>query len=178
MRGVAAHLVQRRRGVDIPEDLERMGRGVARDPLDQLGIEHADPARLDDDVGVGRFGKNTAQPLGRRRVHHRSRIGGRLDVAMLMPIERVRFVEDDIVAMPRQRRQDAAVIGRRPVPIGGQQAGAVESDLHAGTPVWRLAATASSSSARWVQVWRARIVSSPEAIKDRRKAGSSRIAFR
>ena len=76
-----------------------------------------------------------AAPLQRRRrspaqttTWHQS---GRGDVAMLLPVEGVGLVEGDLVAAPRQRLEQPAIVGGGAVPVAGDQAGAVESDLHA-----------------------------------------------
>ena len=81
----------------------------------------------------------------------------------------------DLVPAPGEFAEDAPVIGRSPVPVGRQQAGSVERDLHAAdAPSSRpsVAAMDMSSRARWAQVWRARIVSSPCATRLCRRAGS------
>ena len=52
MVGVGAHLGERRRGVDVPEDAAaRPGRAAREDAVEQQVVEDADAARLDDDVG-------------------------------------------------------------------------------------------------------------------------------
>src|SRR4051794_40702284 len=44
------HFVQGGGGVDVPEDLQRAWPRMVYDPRNQLVIEYAHPARLDDDV--------------------------------------------------------------------------------------------------------------------------------
>src|SRR5690606_22873982 len=121
---------------------------------------------------------------------HRTGPRRRIDVAVLLPVEGVGLVEGDLVPPLRQSAQDAAIIGRRAVPVRGEQAGAVEGDLawacrsvHAiflagVSKAVRPATMSSSSSARWAQVWRRRIVSSPAETSDCRSAGSSRSHLR
>ncbi len=55
----------------------------------------------------------------------------RLDIAVLLPVEGVGFVEGDAVAAPGEVAQQAAIVGGGAVPVGGQQARSVEGDLHA-----------------------------------------------
>ena len=108
--------------------------GLLRDhAFEQLAVEHADAARLDHDVGLARLGEHAAQALDRRRIDHRARPLGRLDVAVLLAVEGVGLVEGDVVAMRRQRLEDAAIIGRGAVPVGRQQARSVEGDFHAAS---------------------------------------------
>ena len=175
VRGIAAHLVERRGGVDVPEQLQRVGAGVVEDTVDQFSVEHTDARRLHDDVGMRRLGEDGTQPVGGGGVDDRAGIGGRIDVAVLLPVEGVGLVEGDVVAVGGEGGEDAAVIGRGPVPVARQEAGAVEGDLHAAVLVVRRATMARSSSARWAQVWRVRMVWRPEAISASRTSRSSRI---
>src|SRR3712207_1506295 len=101
---------------------------------------------------------------------------------MLLPVEGVGLVEGDGVAAPGEVAQQAAVVSGGAVPIGRQQARAVEGDLHAvisrGAEAPSLAVTARSSAARCAQVWRARIVARPLSTRARRRSASSRRAAR
>ena len=55
--GFGAHLVERRGRIDVPENLQRVGPRMFDDAGDQLVVEHADAARLDDDVGGAALGR-------------------------------------------------------------------------------------------------------------------------
>ena len=81
----------------------------------------------------GRLGEHGAQPRLRRRVDAHLGPVRRLDVAVLLPVEGVGLVEGDAVAARREVAEQAAVIGRGAVPVGGQQARSVERDPHSAT---------------------------------------------
>src|SRR6185437_1748517 len=57
---------------------------------------------------------------------------------MRLTVECIGLVEGDVVAAAREIAQEPAVIRRGAVPVGRQQAGAVERDLHAGTASFML----------------------------------------
>jgi hypothetical protein len=133
MRGVVPYLVERRGGIHIPEDSQRAGPRILDHSLQQLAIEKAYAARLDDNVGVRRFREHPPQPFRGGGVDDGSSPLGWFDIPMLLPLEGIGFVEADLIAMRRQRLQNAAIIGRSAVPVGGQQAGSIEGDLHAAS---------------------------------------------
>src|SRR5690349_21762865 len=118
---------------------------MLEDSVYQLRVEHADAARLDDDVGIRRALENGAKSFGGRIVHHRPGPGLQLHVAMLLPVIRVGLVESDLVPAARKIAQKPAIISRSAVPPRGQQARTVESNLHAA-----LSRTGSSTAARKV----------------------------
>ena len=154
--------------------------------LQQL-VEHPHAARLDDQVGApGVFqGRDDAALVGRIDDDPRPvRVG---DVAVLLPFEGVGLVEGDAVAALGERPQDAAVVGGGAVPVGGDEARSEEGDFQSGAHgsgrsqggarrlgraarSWR--SMASSSSTRWAQVCRSRMVSRPAARPRRAMAGS------
>src|SRR5690606_17376085 len=93
----------------------------------------------------------------------------RIDVAMLLPVEGVGLVEGDLVAPPGECREKAPIVGSGAVPIGGEQARAVEGHLHAATSadgarIWPT--MPSNSSTRCLQVCRARMAAKPFAASD------------
>src|SRR5262249_14809408 len=101
----------------------------------------------------------------------------RLDIGVVLALEGARLEKADAVAALGKRPDQAAIISGRTVPIGRQQAGAVEPDLHAVsfhslrmTP--REVRIAISSSTRCEQLWRARIVSRPLFARASAKSGS------
>ena len=53
------------------------------------------------------------------------------DVAVLLPVKGVRLVKGDAMPAPVQRADDAAVVGRGAVPVGGDEAGPEERDVQA-----------------------------------------------
>src|SRR3546814_20180665 len=71
------------------------------------------------------------QRVRRRGIDHHARPVGRVDVTMLLPVEGIRFIECDAMAMPGKLLQYPAIIGGCAVPVGGKQAGAVKGDLPA-----------------------------------------------
>src|SRR5438105_4762979 len=77
-----------------------------------------------------------------------------LDVAVLLPLIRIRFVNRDAVAALMQRLDQAAVVGRGAVPVSGKHTRNKKRNLHRSTS----AMIDISSSTRWAQVCRARTV--------------------
>ena len=55
---------------------------------------------------------------------------------MLLPFVSVGLEEGDLVAARGQRPDDPAVIGRGAVPVGRNQARAVEGDIQSGASAW------------------------------------------
>ena len=131
MRRIGAHFVQRRGGIDIPENAQGIGTGALHDAGDQVIVEHAHAARLDHDIGVGGFVHDAGEALDGGGIDGDARPVGRIDIAMLLPIESVGFVETDVMAATGQFAQDAAIIGGGAVPVGGEEAGSVKGDFHA-----------------------------------------------
>ena len=119
---VGAHLVQRRGGIDVPEDLKRVGPCMLDHSGDQLVVEYADSARLHHDVGSARFLEHGAQALGSRRIDNRACPRLRLHVPVLLALIGIRFVKRDLVAAAREVAQQSAIIGRGAVPPRRQQA--------------------------------------------------------
>src|SRR3546814_10895326 len=89
-------------------------------------VEHADAAGLHDDVGLGGLVHHALQRVRRRGIDHHARPVGRVDVTMLLPVEGIRFIECDAMAMPGKLLQYPAIIGGCAVPVGGKQAGRSE----------------------------------------------------
>ena len=104
----------------------------------------------------------------RRPIDHDPRPGRRLDVAVALALERIGLEEGDLVAARRERLEDAAVVGRRAVPVGREQARAVERDPHAA---------ASSRGARSARA-RARRRSRAARRPDARSCGAASIVRR
>ncbi len=179
-----AQLVQRRGRVHVPEDADRVRGRSGRHPLQQKVVENPDAAGLDHHVGLARLGDHRAGGVLGGGIDLHPGPGGGVDVPVLLPFERVRLVEHDVVAPPGEVGQQPPIVGRRPVPVGGQEARSVEGDLHrqavskADAGAASLSSTASSSSVRWAQVWRARMVSSPWATREARRSASSRTSAR
>ncbi len=153
--GVRPQLRQGGWGVDVPEDAHRAGPGEVEHP-EQGVVEHPDTARLDHHVRLGGPRHDLATAGFGRRPHHHFRPIRRIDIAVGLPLEGVRLIEGHLPALARQAAQQAPVVGGRAIPIGGEQARAIEGDSHwtassrgqgAGRRPSR-AAIASSSSAR------------------------------
>jgi hypothetical protein len=123
--------IEGRRRVDVPEHHQ----GARRLQLEHAGLEQrvvdADAAGLDHQVGAARLGEDAADPVGGRRIHHHPRPVRIGEVAVLLALERVGLVEGDAMAAASERADDAAVVGRRTVPVGRDQAGAEERDIEA-----------------------------------------------
>ena len=128
-----AHLVQGGGGVHVPEHGGGVGRGVVQHALQQEVVEHPHPAGLDHHVGLARLRQHLAGGALGGGIDHRAGVGGRVDVAVLLPVVGVGLVEGDVPAAPMQLAQHAAVVGGRPVPIGRDQRRAVKGQLHGAT---------------------------------------------
>ena len=156
VRGIASHLVERRRGIDVPIDRQRAAIGMPQHPFEQFTVEHPDTVRLDHDIGPAGFGENAVETRLGRGIDHRAKPFGRLDVAMLLAVEGIGLVEGNRMAAIGQSPQDSAVVGGRAVPVGGQDAGSVECYLHAiilASPCEpSSSAMFNNPSARWAQV--------------------------
>ena len=90
---------------------------MVEDTLRQLVVEDADAARLDHDVRGAGFGEDACAGLRGCFVDDRMGVSGRIDVAMLLPLEGVGFVEGDVVTSRGKVAQEAAVIGGGTVPV-------------------------------------------------------------
>ena len=102
MRGIGTHFVQGGGGVDIPEDAQCPRPRLRDGTFQQLAIEHADAVGLDHDVSLAGLGQHAAHSERGCRIDDRASPFRWIDVAMLLPIERVRFVEGDVVAARRE----------------------------------------------------------------------------
>ncbi len=122
MRWGSPHLLERRGCVDIPEHAQGIWACGFRQFRQQVLIEDADATRFDHDVGVGGFGNDGAQPSPCRRIDFDAGPIRRIDITMLLTIVSVGFIECHLIAAARKIREQAAVIGGRPVPIRRQQA--------------------------------------------------------
>ncbi len=102
-----------------------------RDGRLELGVEDADAARLDDEVGAGAPRTSSAR-APRRRLPHDD-LGPRrvVDVAVLLALVRVGLVERDLVAALGERADEAAVVRRRAVPVRRDERRPEERDPHA-----------------------------------------------
>src|SRR5690606_2666304 len=138
-------------------------------------------ARDNDDVSLRRMARNIGDGHCRAGIDDDLAPIRLVDVAVLLPLVDVRLVEGDVIAAPCQRMQQSTIVGGGAIPVGRQEARTVESDLHSaasfagdfaacGRP--RFSRWPSNSSTRWRQVWRARIVASPDAASSRAADGS------
>ena len=131
IRRVVVHALERRRRVHVPERHQVVGAAQRRHLALQQLVEHADAARLDDQVRVARVLQRRRHAVGAlARIDHHARVVGIGDVAVLLPPVRVRLVEGDVVPAGVQRPDDAAVVRGGAVPVGGDEAGAEEGDVH------------------------------------------------
>src|SRR5207237_844098 len=106
-------------------------------------------------------------------------VGRGVHVAVLLPIEGIRLVKGNFVAVAGKLAQHAAVISGGTVPVRAEQGRTVECELHAATFSGASNATMPSNcSARWAQLWRARMVARPCAARCARRAGSAANARR
>jgi hypothetical protein len=97
----------------------------------QLLVEDADAARLDDDIASGRAVDDLPDvPLLFRPIDHYLRPLRIRDIAVLLAVERIGFVERHVVSALRKGTHDAAVVGARPVPVGRDKARTEHRDLH------------------------------------------------
>src|SRR5690606_6980645 len=116
----------------------------------------------------------------RRLVDHHFRPVGVRDVAMLLAAEGVWLEEADLMPVPGERAQDSPVIGRSAVPVGRDQRGSEEGDLHRATSIGRViwgpefmaSMNSKSSSTRWAQLWRAAIAARPLSLRLAASSGS------
>ncbi len=108
---------ERSRRVDIPENHAATFIAKCEHFAFEERIADADTARLDDDIGAARtlqcfhrpgFAAGIDDDVGPRR---------RIDVAMVLAIQRVGFVKGDAMSARIQCANDAAIVGRRAVPV-------------------------------------------------------------
>ena len=108
---------------DLPGPAGRQHAGL------ELGVEHPDAARLDQHVELAtprpRAAASPSAVAGQTTTRAQSRIR---DVAMLLPLVGVGLEEGDLVPARRQRLEQPAIIGGGAVPVGRDQARAVEAD--------------------------------------------------
>src|SRR4051794_31797728 len=93
---------------------------------DQLIVEHADAARLDDYIGRWGLGEHGAQALDGRRIAHRASPRRWIHVAVLLPLVGVGLIESDLVSARCEVAQQAAIVSRGAVPPRRQQARSVK----------------------------------------------------
>ena len=89
---VTGHFIERGCRIDIPEDAQRVVAAVLDDAGNQLSVENADAARLDDDVRCPRLGEHGRHALGRRGINNGARPVWRIQVAMALPLVGVGLV--------------------------------------------------------------------------------------
>ena len=81
-----------------------------------------DATRLDDDVGFGGSQRDLKQCLRGRIVHHHRTPVGCFDIAMFLAVVNIGFVEGDVIAKARKSLEKSTIVGRRSIPVGGEQA--------------------------------------------------------
>ena len=174
---VRLHARERRGRVDVPED------GRARAELEhgglELGVEHADAAGLHDHVRTCGAVERLAPAC--RLEDDDLGPAGIVEVAVLLALVGVRLEEGDAVPALVERADEPAVVRRRAVPVGRDEAGGEPGDPHAAASSGRPSSSAQiarSSSTRCAQVCRARIVSSPCDASDAASTSSCRTASR
>jgi hypothetical protein len=97
--GLLQHL-QRGRGIHVPEHFQRTRACCLHRVVQQLVVEHADSRRLDHHIGRRRLRGRKPHGIRRGLVDDDMRPVGGLDVAMALPVERIRFIERDLPAAP------------------------------------------------------------------------------
>ena len=120
-QGVMGHLgdfSQCCRGIDVPEDLERIRAGCGHDLRQKKIVLKADAARLDDDISLRGERRDMLERGQAAFIDHDRAPVGRADIAMLLPIVDVRLEKGDVVAVPRQRSQKAPIVGGGTIPVG------------------------------------------------------------
>ena len=120
---VSAHFGQGSGRIDIPEDTNGAGPRGGDDAGEKLVVENPDATRLDYDICGRGLGDHATQGFLVRGIDAYGRPIGGIDVAMLLPPERIGFVERDSMATPGEILEQAAIVSGRPVPIGRQKAG-------------------------------------------------------
>ena len=103
--------------------------------LQELIVEDADAGRFHYDVGARSLGNHVPDRVRGCGVDFHVGPFGRVDIAVFLPIECVRLVERRAIAPAREFAEHPAVIGRSAVPVGRQQARAVERNFHADISV-------------------------------------------
>src|SRR6185437_8527907 len=88
--------------------------------------------------------------------------GGVFHIAVLLALIGIGFEERDVVPASMEGAHDAPVVSGGAIPIRRNQAGTEERDAHQAASACTWPAMRSNSAARCAQVWRARMVSSPE----------------
>ena len=127
---VAGHPIERGGRIDVPERHQRLGPlQLQHGPLQQF-VEHADPTRLDHQIGTVGALHRLECSIGGVVVDHYTGPLGIGQITMLLPLEGVRLIERDAVPPLIQRADDPAIVRRRPVPVRRDQAGSEEGDVH------------------------------------------------
>lgn len=114
--------------VHVPEDHHLAGAPQVQHGTFHERVAHTDPAGLHQQVRLGRRLQAGHGP-DLAHVHHHLGPIRLVDVPMLLSAVGVRLVEDRAVPERVQGADDAAVVGRGPVPMGRQQTGSKERDV-------------------------------------------------
>ena len=123
--------VERCRRVDIPESGERALTPQLRNARFEQPVEHADPARLDQEIGTAGLLQRMFDTVLGGRIHHDPRPIRVGDVAVFLPVEGVGLVKRDAVTIGGERLQHAAIIGGGAVPVGRDEARSEKGDVEA-----------------------------------------------
>ncbi|EGE59438.1 hypothetical protein RHECNPAF_2190032 [Rhizobium etli CNPAF512] len=128
--GIGPEFGKRCRGIDVPEDFQGSRSRVAKDFLQQQIVFETDAARLDDNIGPCSFAGNGLQCVDRSLVDDDPAPVRWIDVAVFLPIVDVGLVEGDLIAFPRERPQQAAIVSGGTIPIGRDEARTIKCDFH------------------------------------------------
>src|SRR4051812_6480092 len=133
---ILAETIERRRRVHVPKDHAGTAAFGGQYLMFEQFIEYADTTRFDHAVRrppggfecvihtVGTVNRVNANLCPVRRV----------DITVLLALERVRLIERDLVPKRMKISDDATVISRGSIPVGGQQAGTKERNLQRTVP--------------------------------------------
>src|SRR5690625_326833 len=94
-------------------------------------VEGTDATRFDNHIGIGALIDGLAYfffCLG--RANHAACVRNRIEIAMGLPVENIRFVEGDLVSASVKRLKNASIVGRGTVPISGKKARTEKADFH------------------------------------------------
>src|SRR5687767_7292873 len=126
---VSVNTVQSSRGIYVPKYLQSSRLvDLCNRSLKQL-VETADSACFHYYIRLACSSKGGPCAVVISFIDYNLRPVWIFDVAVLLPVIYVRFIEGDPMPFSMKRLDDAAIIGRRPIPISRHKAGAKERDI-------------------------------------------------
>jgi hypothetical protein len=107
----------------------------------ELLVQDAHAAELDDHIRIGCAVQGLLHASAARFVDQHFGPGGVIHVAMGLPLEGIRFGKQNGVSARGESFQEAAVVGRGAVPIGGDETRSETDEPHQAASVAFVAAS-------------------------------------